>query len=398
MNAYREVSKTAMALTAAGMLLAVATVFTGCGKQEFKKLEFQSSASSKSGRKVPPKVDIVIVADNSGSMNTPLATVETQFAGFVSSIQSKFWDYRIAKTHVINPSPISRVLVNPDFQSATLPDGTPNPHAGQVLFSNQIWTSSSQFLPLVSAIDSTGAPDNTYPNTVNAISAASPICPPYSTYMTRSSSCQPLLRRDATMAVVVVTNGAEYNVDPGHNGVLNNALLTTYSNQLKALRTDPSLVRFYSVASNSAYSSGMCLGGSAYIGTSYSAMISQSLLSGSIFNVCNMGSISSVLANIEADLQVTMEKYVTTNIVLTEEPIPSTIHVFKNGVEMSQSGTNGWQYIGGPSTAYTITGILQANGSVLPFNADQQTGWVVQLNGSGRLIGTDTYEVVYQKP
>ena len=129
MNAYRDVSKTALALTAAGILLAVATVFTGCGKQEFKKLEFQSSASSKSGRKVPPKVDIVIVADNSGSMNTALTNVETQFSGFVSGIQSKFWDYRIAKTLMINPTPITRVLVNPDFQAEFLPDGTPNPHA-----------------------------------------------------------------------------------------------------------------------------------------------------------------------------------------------------------------------------------------------------------------------------
>ncbi|MBI2606373.1 MAG: hypothetical protein HYW49_09865 [Deltaproteobacteria bacterium] len=394
-------------MTAAALISAMA--LGGCGKQEYRKAEFAATSQEAGARQLPAKVDIVIVPDNSGSMNAALATVESQMAGFVSSLRSKYWDFRIAKTAIINPSPIQKVLVNPDFNGATLPDGTPNPNAATVVPSANALTDAGSFLPLVTSLDATGAPDLAYQNTEANVRAVTFTSDGGTGWPTKDYSVlgvnptlpavsPPLLRKDALLAVIVLTNGAEYSVDPNHNGYLSTTQLSTWAAKFKALRVSPSLVRFYPIAANSAYAAGGCLGGPAYIGTSYTRMVTDGYLPGKAFNICDFSALSNVLTSIENDLTITRESYVRSYIVIPHEPIVSSIRVYKNGVQLSQGETNGWVYEGGPKTVSTVSGILSSNGQIIPFTADQQTGYVIRLNGSARLIGNDVPDVQYQRP
>lgn len=366
-------------------LVASSTVLTGCGKEEYVKQEFTASSQGSGFRSVPAKVDIVFVPDNSGSMNTALSTVEGQISGFVSSLRSKYWDYRVAKSLMIGPAPIQQVLVNPDFMGANLPDGTPNPDSNPVPASQAI-TNPSLFLPLVTSL-SVGGIDNTYSNTYNNLFNAT----------AQPGTSSGLLRKDVMLAIIVLTNGAEYSVDPNHNGMVNTTQLANWANQYKNnLRSSSGLVRFYPISAKSATSNG-CQGGPAYIGSSYSKMVTDGYLKGIAFDICDMGALSNVLSSIESDLNVTRGAFVHEYIVLKEEPLVGTIHVFKNGTEIPESASNGWTYEGHKSV-YTITGIQETNGSITPFNSDYQTGYTIHLNGSAKMIGNDYPTITYSKP
>ncbi len=376
-------------------LFAIASVFlSACGKQEYKKQEFVANEEQPSFRSVPAKVDIVVVADNTGSMNTALGSVESQFSGFISGLKANYWNYRVGKVMISNPTEINKVLVNPDFNAATLPDGTPNPYVNDVLPSTSVWTDSSQFLPLVGSINTgAGNNDHTYQSFITKTYNA--------TYNQIIGTNDYLLRKDSLLAVIVLTNGADITLDPNTNGIVSSGGLANYANQIKALRVNPDLVRFYSVAAsqttNPTYGTN-CLGGSSLIGTSYSRMITDGLLPGLRSDLCNINSLQTVLASIASDIEIVREAFVRENLVLTQEPLPGTIKVYKNGHEIPENNTNGWNYGGGPQTVYTITGIMQSNGTVTAFNADQQTGYVIHLNGTAKMIGNDRPNITYQRP
>lgn len=383
-------SKVFMGIT---MIAAASTLLSACGKAEYKKQEFVSKESQPNFRNIPAKVDIVLVADNTGSMNTALATVESQFSGFIQNMKSQYWDYRVAKVMISNPSNISRVLVNPELNNPTLPDGTPNPNT-DILGSASIWTDSSQFLPIVSSINTgAGNNDHAYQNLISKISTA--------TYNVIPGTTQHMLRQDALLAVIVLTNGVDITVDPYGNGAVSTATLANYANQISGLRSNSNIVRFYPVAAasttNPTYGTN-CLGGSSLIGSSYSKMITDGLLQGLSTNLCNMSSLSQVLSAISNDIAVVREAFVREYIVIAEQPIPGTIQVFKNGNSIPQSSTDGWEYLGGPQTINTITGIMQNDGTVIPFSADAQTGYVIKLNGSAKMLGSDSSNVTYQRP
>ena len=116
-----------------GLIAAIALVVSllnGCAPPEYRKQQFSTQASSAGSRFIPAKIDIVFVPDNSASLNIAMSTVQSQLANFTNELKSMYWDYHVARSLMINPSAITQVLVNPQFNVDHLPDGTAIPTTG----------------------------------------------------------------------------------------------------------------------------------------------------------------------------------------------------------------------------------------------------------------------------
>ncbi len=378
--------------SAVGLSIAWGILLSSCGKQEFRKTEFSEAAAAIGSRTLPAKVDIVLVPDNSASLSSAFNIIQDQLSQFISKLDNENWDYHVAKSYMINPDPIRSVLVNPKYNSTTLPDGTPNPSASLVPTTAAI-DSLNLFLPIIGRIDqSTGSRDETYANTYNKLFEA----------MNNSTARNlNLFRQDALLAIIILTNGAEYSIDPYHDSTFRGSFSLSYwAERFRSLKTLPQLLRFYPVAASSArprFAGDYCHGSTAYNGASYTNIV-PTYLPGLKFDFCDSSVLSNVFTEIASHLSSIRQNFIFSKIVLEQEPVASTIKVYKNGNLLSQDNTNGWTYLGGPQTVSIITGIEDSNGQIQPFNANARTGWVIELHGSAVLRGNDTYNVDYSRP
>lgn len=379
--------------------------FSGCAKQEFRKEQFTASASAVGFRYLPAKVDILMVPDNTGSTNNIFPQLQGTMSGFISSLQGKYWDYHVGRSpvyysggtrHVSNP-----ILVNGQFNTNVLADGSTVATTGLVP-SDRATTNLNAFPILEDTGNATGSGDDTYYNTILALQNA------------KADTYTNFLRPDAILAVVVVTNGYDRNITD-QNGALTgagSANLQNYANQLIAIKGSSKLIRFYSVAAYGYLDGGAnsyCLspGGTSRPGKGFFDMIQfipgLQKFDGNgtdLINVCNPYALSNVMGNIEANLEVIRESYVYSNIVLTDEPRPESIQLSsKDKGAIPQNDTNGWSYKG-LNTVYTVTGIFDEKTQIitpLTPGLNRRTGYVIQLNGTAQLIGSDEPSLIYEK-
>jgi hypothetical protein len=374
---------------------------SGCSKQEFVKQQFTADASAVGSRYLPAKVDIVMVPDNTASLNAVFTTVQPTLSSFVNSLQGQQWDYHVGRVSIYNPSNITQVLVNPQTNVATLPDGTPNPGIGGIVPSDRAITDPNAF-PLLETVYATGNGDYTYSNLINKLQAA------------QADTYTNFLRPDALLAIVVITNGYEVEVqsDPYNSSTLSQNALQNFAAQLTSLKGSSRLIRFYPVAAYGYHANG-CLtsNGTAFQGLSYLNMAQyfQSLPQydgggNPTMDFCSFSSLSNVLNDIAANLTNFKQDYVYSNIVIGDQPVVDSIHVYKNGSEISRNATNGWSYpcascdSTGYGSVYTVTGIYdETSNTITPISLNRQSGYVIQLNGSGRMIGNDTPNLSYEK-
>lgn len=374
----------------------------GCAKEEFRRNTFEASASAVGFRYLPAKVDIVMVTDNSASLNYAFSTVQSQLAGFAGGMRGQYWDYHLAKIAIINPTEINRVLVNPEFNSPYLKDGTLNPDPTGIVPADRAVNDPSQF-SLLDTVYATGAGDPTFTNMISKLQNA------------KADTYTGFLRPDALLAIVVVTNGYDSSVDSDpYNGATDNtSKLAQYAQSITNLKGSNKLIRFYPVASYG-YKANNCLvpSGAAYQGIAYFDMMTQYFPNGlplykgatPTLDFCSYDALSNVLGNIASNLETVRQAYVYSNIVLDEQPVAESIQVMKNGSALARSNTNGFSYpcdtcdASGKGTVYTVTGIYdEKTGTISPISLNRRTGYVIQLNGSGRMIGTDTPDVTFEK-
>lgn len=366
----------------------------GCAQQQFQKAQFVATTSAAGSRSLPAKVDILLVIDNSASMSNAISIVQAQLGQFISNLQGEFWDYHVAHTTIMSPTNINQVLVNPTYNTQNLPDGTFNQAGGIVPPGSAITQADSSNFPLLITTTPTGGgEDYTYSDIYGTLVNA------------KNDKVTNFLRDDALLAIVVVTNGAEYSVDPNHNGTINTNLLQQYANNLISLKGGSNLIRFFSAASF-AYRPNSCLtiGGTAWPGTSYLSM--NNYIPGFGADFCDPNALNNVLDNINQKLQAIRQSYVYSSIVLDQQPIPDSIVITNNGTTIPRDNANGWSYpcstcnTNGLGTVYTITAVQdQTTGRITALNPGlaQQTGYVIQLNGSARMIGSATPQVQYER-
>lgn len=160
---------------------------------------------------------------------------------------------------------------------------------------------------------------------------------------------------------------------------------------LNAKGGNPGLVKYYSLTAPAVVN---CRWGAARYGERYGVKM-VNLMGGKMIDICN-NDVKTSLAKVAEDLQIQKLNFRTKYIVLGTRPNVGTIKVTKHmpgggSVELVQNDPNGWSWtetaaLPQPRTVYTIDS---------PIPMTQATGYVIELHGTGRLIGDETATVDY---
>lgn len=398
--------------------LSAATLLSGCGKPEYINPTRTASGADIGFRNLPAKVDILLVVDNSPSAALALHKVQSTLENFVMGMKSMYWDYHIAKVNMVNSDHwIHQVLVNPEFNTEKYPDGTIKEDKAGIVPANYA-VNSPQLFNLVDGIENVGSDDMTYDVIYKTL---------YNAKHNAQLKKTQFLRADATLAIIVITNGTEFTVDPNHNGNINYTALNQHrQNLLKIKDGNSELIRFYPIAAYKfmeGKNGDSCLapGGKSYEGGSYFAMnpaikgLPKIIDGRETLNFCNASSLQNVMTDIQDNLKKVRQAYVYTSIVLPYPPIVTGEgklkfgHIIDNGnnngeVDESQikffeeNAVDGWTYEG-KGTTYTVTGIfdvVQNKVFQLFPGLDKRTGYIIKLHGKARIFGNKVPYLEYK--
>lgn len=383
---------------------------SACGKQTFDKQQFGASVSANQYITIKPKVDIVMFQDISPSMVQAMGVLQPQLNSFINSINSN-WDFHFAVLPLQQKDDLRNRYIIASNCIGVQNCLTPSQSS---YFSNGYgWYTANATL-------GSGSQDIGFGNMQANLSD--------SNSMTGSG----FLRPDAMLVVIPFTNGNDFTgmvagtsgtapctgdtiVNPqGGNLCITNYnsanAINSYNNFKNYLMTQVkpsvSLVSFYSVAAGTTAQSpdtsiGGCAGATAWPGTRYIQMsldIDQAFsgyINGGSYNICS-NALNSVLGSISTRMQNIILAIQFNYIVLQDRPVPSSLHVYKNGQEIpANNATNGW-------TLYNVVGGNQQvttnqPTSYSPYPGNYQTGYFIQLNGSARFSGSDQITYTYEK-
>jgi hypothetical protein len=393
------------------------TALMGCGKAEFVKGTTAQQQASPGSFAIPAKVDLLLVEDNTPSIYEAYSAIASQIPVFLNELEGRGWNYRLATSPLVTSRPLNQIL-------ASKFDGNWHPSMGRTG-----WKSP---YPGASPMDSLVNPAYfrepgqyshfiTPSDVVTNLGTHEPGLATIDTALNVHAPNSQFLRPDAMLAVIVMGNGNDTSVSPDYvqqndpdaqcrlpaaqglqvgfcrrvDGFVYpsddaaaraNAYYGQRMNQL-VLSGKSSSVRFYSAVASNQVSN--CLGSSSRVGSRYMQMTST--IGGISVDLCSQG-VSNVLSAISSNLQSVKLSFRTRYLVLSEAPKVNTIRVLKypaagGEVEIPQNTTNGWTYLGYRSGVNAID---------YPIEMNEVSGYIIELNGSARLIGDDTASVEYE--
>lgn len=349
-------------------IVAVSLFLTACGNTKYAKQTHGGSASANNLTvTTKPKIDVIVFQDDSDSIirNGPLQVLKPQMAGFLGNMSGD-WDYRFTVMPLLttNLTIGSKYVVASDCSSVSGVMGCLAPSQYST-FNNSSgdygWINSANFV---------GGDDRGFSTMVTHINRM------------RNSG---FIRSDAALAIIVLSNaddleGVGYTqrndgVTVRDYGTSEQATtLSNYYSYFSNLKGSAMLSRFYPVVVNS---SGSCLNG--YYGQRYVQMANW--LSSRSYNICG-GELNSALSDIKQRLVAITEAIRFNYVVVSSDrqPVVSSIKVWKNGVQIPQSNSNGWSYVGYASNQPT---------SYYPTSGNVRSGYMIKLNGSAVFQGSD---------
>lgn len=396
----------AAALPVLTMLLTLASSgLAGCGPQAFQ-IQQQSNRTTPPGELLtPPKVDVLFVQDNTGSIFNLYYTIQPKVTTFLNQLAASKWDFHFATTPLVTlrPQNVNQVATGPydgNYGSQWV-----SPYPGAVPQSMQIPSAffrfPSQYTGFVSSSEvstATGGLEPGFQTIWNALHTGF-----------QGTGFQ---RPDAMLVIVMIGNGNDTSgvnfcqrpdqvwvpceqVSPSQ-GTYESSLQTWINNFRNIALTEQasSSVRFYSTVSSV---QGTCLGSQAYQGDRYIRMAQA--LGGTQADLCANPNISSALDTLFNNLSTQLSSIRLTLrqrfLVLSSEPNPATIRVTKyvggnaaQAIEIPQDPINGWTYVG-QTTQFLID-------SPTPMN--QATGYMIELHGTAKLVGNDSADVNFLPP
>jgi hypothetical protein len=429
-------------LSCAGLALASLTA-SGCGPQAYVAVSSEMQQQAPGKFLIPPKVDILLVQDDTGSSKPIFGNISSQLNQFLGNLQNQRWDYHFATIPLTNYRALQQVQASkfdPNWGSQWL-----SPYPGSVPSLIAAVTQAAFRMP--------GEP-NPYTDFLDGAHISSdlggdePGLHNLRRMLTDSSMTDTgFLRPDALLAIVLLStgddtsernfcggsyasngssgaascdlipyaqNGTRPNIPCGESRVING--VTYYANQspfcnnaaptLSVYRDfltnfkgpgNSSLTRFYPVVSSTKHvSDGQCMGANAFAGGRYETLASQ--LGSRSFDICSMP-IDTALTGIAANLASVELTFFTHFLLMSQEPNPATIHVYRNPggdtsqrVEIPEDALNGWSFSGHQiSDQFTIS-VGDANS---PLVLNKASGWAVELHGSGIVGGVDTATVEF---
>jgi hypothetical protein len=374
---------------------------SACGNQKFAVGVLSGGATAPGDYEIPAKVDILLVEDNTASMNEAYSSVQAQMPAFLNQLQNSGWDYRFATLPLVTQRGLSQIMasrydtnwyqISPSLWLPPFP-GAPSNAPGVPAAWFRTPDYYSHFVTLADNVPGLGAFEPGLATLDWALNVDAP---------TRN-----FLRSDAMLAVVVVGNGNDTSLNGyadqtammnAFNSLcmrsdgfidwvacpsLQTSTFNYYRDRMLALQTTgkTAAVRFFAAVSPT--QGPQCLGSVAKTGFRYMNMAAS--LGGTSVNLCSQG-VANTLSAIGGNLQSQRLSMRQSFLTIQTQPNPSTIKVFKNGVEIPQDPANGWTYIG-YSTQFLIDS---------PALMNQATGYMVRLNGNARLFGSDTGEVQF---
>jgi hypothetical protein len=388
---------------------------TGCGREAFKVVETSQQQQAPGSYTIPPKVDILLAEDDTGSAFEPYATISQQVLDFVNGIDQNDWDYHFATIPLTTDRPLTQVMgskYDSNWGSQWKPSYPGETQWGPGTIVTDFFRTISNYSGLLGQ------------NEINLNSGG--LEPGFETIRKALyGRVQPtgFLRQDALTVVVIVSNGedtSQVNMCPqfdgrtilceranypsypacsdpfpqnvGENCQNSGESFDYYKWQFAGAKSNPNSIKFYAVVSGSHVSDSSCYGGNAYNGGRYMSMAGAS--GGQSYGICN-GSIADALAGIKANLTTQRLAMRTRYLFIDQAPDVSTLQVIKfhNGdqneaEELPQDSTNGWTYVGQVTNVYAID-------SPIPMNLE--SGYAIELHGTAKLLGDDS-AIVNFKP
>lgn len=419
-KSIEKVLKIAAMLTWRAALALGIVVLTGCGPQAYDRATVIQGQQSPGNYFIPPKVDILLATDDTGSMTSAYPDISAKVSQFVSELSKQNWDYHFANMPLTTRRPIRQVNAShfdPNWLRyglwlAPYPGAQPDAIAAVSDWAFRTPMDYSDFLDSSDINSSLAGKEPGFENILNVLN---------DTEAARgTSSDSGFLRDDAMLVVLVVSNGqdtsrvntcyrsldgvevfcesaakpacssiSQYNPDPSQNNCGTERLsFNHYRNSLSALKASSSLLKFYAAVGDGSRD---CLGGGSRPGSRYREMANS--LGGKDYNICKQ-SLTTVLDNLKNDLQATRGSFRTRYLVLETEPDLNSIQVtiYRDG-QASQAESipfdpeNGWTYVGYMEGVPTIDS---------PVLMNPATGFFLELHGTAKLLGNDTADVTYQ--
>ena len=404
---------------------------TGCGSQNYQNVATASQSQAPGSFAIAPKVDILMVEDDTGSMFEPYNQISTEAEAFVNALDSQNWNYHFGVVPLTTDRAFSQAVASKQdvnwgsswvapYPGATESDTAPDSLSASIF---STLTASGMGFPIFDGFVQNGDINNSLngsePAFINLLTA----------FQTRLPGTG-FLRKDAMLAVIFVGNGNDTsyvnfcrradnlqvpceqlstvpNTNPpvsmpscnntsppftynGSSQCKSAALSYNYFQQ-KFLQQSQSLRVYSADAEQTSY--GSCAGGNATEGARYQTMAAG--FGGTSYDVCSQ-SLSNILAGIQSNLTTTVLNFVKSYVVVdpSVEPDPTSIQVQKyvggnasDAVTIPQDATNGWTYIGYQQNIDVVTA---------PVAENAQSGYMIQLHGSAQLQGQDTAYIVYK--
>lgn len=403
-----------------GALVTLATLGAplGCGPKAFIKVPSTQTQTSPGTYTVPPKVDILLIEDNTGSAMEIFNNLSNNAQTFLQHLQSSGWDYHFAAIPLTTDQAITQVTAS--TYDANYGSSWTSPYPGAN--SNNLENISSSVFVTMSNYINNGLLH--YSDLSNGLDGDEPGFYTIDKALHNRVSGTGFSREDALLVVLVVGNGNDtsgvtickrpdqYQGPCEQLGYSNPAAavkegvtcskdgksvvcpskatgassLAQYKSDFLNLKSDSSEIKFFAgVAQQS-----QCLGQTAIIGSRYQDMASQ--LGGQTYDICSQ-SLSSVFTSLASSLASVRYAYQIHYLFVSQEPDPSTIQVIRYpngdqnaGVTLNQDSQNGWTYAGYVTNVYTIDS---------PMPMDQASGYAIELHGTAELSGNDTASITY---
>ncbi|MEK6705310.1 MAG: hypothetical protein AABZ06_05935 [Bdellovibrionota bacterium] len=382
---------------AAAMAFSAGLVWlSGCGKQAFIVTATTQTQQAPGHFTVPPKVDILLAEDDTGSIFEIYTKIAKQMPVFLKGLEDRGWDYHFATTPLTTNRVMDQVVASKHDRNWGSQWVAPYPGAALPLpgmITQSLFRQFDRYTGFIGKSDISNSSNGQEPGFETIRQA-----------LYERALGTNLIRQDALLVIFVVGNGNDTSgvtmctrqdgwVGPceaagsPQNGTMASSF-NYYLSQFKALKTSQAQVSFHAAVAN--YRTDNCRGGRSYVGTRYKEMATA--LGGKSYDVCN-ASLTSILDSLAGSLQDTKIGFRTRYLFIDREPNPATIKVTRHAggnmdvsSEITEDAENGWTYAGYVSNVHSID---------YPAPMNLASGYAIELHGSARLIGDDTASVTF---
>ena len=391
-----------------GSLVAISTLaLSACGPQAFVPSSQSSQQTPAGAQNIPPKVDILLGVSTNGTMRNIFPNIDSQIPDFVRGLQAAGWDYHFVSIPLSEYTPgtsqtLAKQVSVSNYDTNYAPLGSwLSPYPGASSSNPALGMLSSLFtqsfmIPLGTGNTPNNAHETGLGNELSFLNRAdvSAVGPNGETSF---------LRSDALLAVITLSNGEDRTLTATINGAtttvgawapawngnqytrLDGNFASEFASNLISLKSNQaSLVKYYSLV---AHYNTNCQGYGSWSGINYESV--SAALGGQAIDICTQP-LTSALSAVAANLQIQKLSFEKEYLVIANEPNVATIVVTKisGGVAttLAQNDPNGWTYAGYLTNVPTIDA---------PIPMAKATGYMIKLNGTGKLHGDDTANVVF---